>query len=461
MKKNEMSTTENNSTIYRGLKLRSLNIIIMTVSAIFSFLMAYFGYNVLRDYRSLQQTVSVFRISQVSGTQVRTASDFLSQQTKSFVTTGAKRYMDNYFEEIEFTRRRENAIEEIKTVAINPIAEGNLEAAISYSHDLEEFEKEAFLLALDAYGFQREDYPDVLKNQELDERDQALNREGKLARAKELITSNTYETYRNFVTSSTDSAITVMTRTIEDRYEEIGNNLNRNVISLIILTFLTLMTILIAFLTVSLRVIKPLNKMINDINEQNELQMKGVYEMRYLANTYNLMRDKILNSQEQAIHEATHDALTGIYNRKAYSDIYNRVENEKICYILVDVDDFKKINDTYGHDAGDMVLQSIATILNESFRSDDKAFRIGGDEFAVIMFNAGVDIRHIVEQRIATVIDKVKQSKNKGLPDFTLSIGVAFGKDEKSTGKVYKDADLALYEAKKGKNRVVFYRDIA
>ena len=146
----------------RGLKLSSLNSVILIVSVLFSFLMAYFGYNVIKDYNSLQETVDIFRKSQVTGTQVRTASDFLTAQARNFVTTGAKRYMDNYFEEIEFTRRRETAIEEIKAIAINPIAEGNLEAALNYSRQLEEFERDAFLLALDYYGFDESAYPESL-----------------------------------------------------------------------------------------------------------------------------------------------------------------------------------------------------------------------------------------------------------------------------------------------------------
>ena len=444
----------------RGLKLSSLNSIILIVSVLFSFLMAYFGYNVIKDYNSLQETVDIFRKSQVTGTQVRTASEFLSVQARNFVTTGAKRYMDNYFEEIEYTRRREAAIEDIKAIAINPIAEGNLEAAMSYSSQLEEFERDAFLLALDYYGFDKSDYPTALNGYELTETEKSLSQEAKINKAKELLSSYTYETYKNYVSSSTDSAITVMTRTIQERYDEIGRNLNNNIINLIVLTALSFVTVLFSVITISQKVLKPITRMISDINEQNDLEVSGLYEMRYLADTYNQMHDKILDSQEQVLYEATHDALTGIYNRKAYIDVYNKLGSEKICYILIDVDDFKKINDTYGHDNGDLVLQTIAKILTESFRSEDKAFRIGGDEFAVIMVNAGLEIRHIVEQRIQTVIDQSKESRKNGLPDFTLSIGVAFGVDEKSTGKVYKDADLALYEAKKVKDRVVFYRDI-
>ena len=455
-----MSSNPDNKNNKKVLKLSFVNTLILVVSVLFSFLMAYFGYNVIKEYNSLQETVNIFRTSQVSGTQVRTASDFLTTQARNFVTTGAKRYMDNYYEEVEFTKRRENAIEEIKKIAINPIAEGNLDAAMNYSTSLEEFERNAFLLALDYYGFPESDYPDALKGYELSENEKALSQEAKINKAKELLSSYTYETYKNYVSSSTDSAITVMTRTIQQRYDEIGENLNHNIINLIILTALSFITILFSVITISQKVLKPITRMISDINEQNDLQVSGLYEMRYLADTYNQMHDKILDSQEQALYEATHDALTGIYNRKAYIDLYNKLENEKICYILIDVDDFKKINDTYGHDAGDLVLQTIAHILTESFRSDDKAFRIGGDEFAVIMMKAGSEIRHIVEQRIQTLIDQSKLSRNNGLPEFTLSIGVAFGLDEKSTGKVYKDADLALYEAKKVKDKVVFYQDI-
>lgn len=452
-----MSLSQNNN---KGLKLKTLIIMILIVSAVVSLMMPILSNTVIKNYASLNETVTYFRKSQTSGTEIRTASDYMTQQAKNFVTTGAMRYLNQYYEEVEIHLRREKAFEEIKSISINDIAEANMESAFEYSQKLEEFEREAFLLALDYYGFDREDYPSSLKDLYLDESDAALSQEEKLSKAKELLFGNTYQAYKNIIISSTDSAISVMTRTIQKRYDDISKSLNDSIRALVTLSAISFITMLGTVIIIFTKVLNPISRMISDINEQNSMASKGLYEMRYLADTYNQMHDKITDSQQQIYYEATHDALTGILNRKAYSEVYNMIDDKDYCYILIDVDNFKHINDTYGHDAGDEVLKKMAQILNESFRNGDDAFRIGGDEFAVIMMGAGMSLRHVVESRVNTVIEKIKACPSEDLPEFSISVGVAFSKDEKSTGAIYKDADLALYEAKKDKNKVVFFTDL-
>ena len=123
-----------------------------------------------------------------------------------------------------------------------------------------------------------------------------------------------------------------------------------------------------------------------------------------------------------------------------------------MALILVDVDYFKSINDTYGHAIGDKVLRKVAEILQKSFRSVDIICRIGGDEFVVVMTRANSTMRQLVLNKIARANELLQHPKD-GLPPVSLSVGVAFSDRENPKGDIFTDADEALYRVKEaGRN---------
>ncbi|MDD3342943.1 MAG: diguanylate cyclase [Sulfurospirillaceae bacterium] len=158
---------------------------------------------------------------------------------------------------------------------------------------------------------------------------------------------------------------------------------------------------------------------------------------------------------------AHNDFLTGIYNRRyffeeAFSYFQEAKKNkESFAIALIDIDDFKNINDTYGHDVGDKVLKNLAETLKNSLKSGDVVARFGGEEFSVILKNCTQ--KHALEYFIKQVNAISKQPffiENGKKFNFSVSIGVAF-EDATSFDAMLKQADIALYSAKKnGKNRV-------
>ena len=90
------------------------------------------------------------------------------------------------------------------------------------------------------------------------------------------------------------------------------------------------------------------------------------------------------------------------------------LHEEKLCFILMDVDKFKSVNDTYGHDQGDLVLRKVAEVLKHQFRSGDMIFRLGGDEFAVIMVNTGTELQDLVRRKIMTANEEL--NRGEGIP---------------------------------------------
>jgi diguanylate cyclase (GGDEF)-like protein len=163
--------------------------------------------------------------------------------------------------------------------------------------------------------------------------------------------------------------------------------------------------------------------------------------------------------QDKLYKMATTDPLTGLSNRLRFNDEiiqainhYQRYEDDTFL-ILFDIDDFKRINDTYGHDVGDEALKSIAEMLRTYMRSSDVCARWGGEEFAVILYNTTDEQAVIVADLLRT---RIADEAYEGFGHMTCSFGLTKISKEDTTESLFKRADTALYNAKKsGKNRVV------
>ena len=153
-------------------------------------------------------------------------------------------------------------------------------------------------------------------------------------------------------------------------------------------------------------------------------------------------------ARERLSHEASHDALTGLFNRGAYDLLMESADTEHMALILADVDYFKHVNDTYGHAVGDRVLKRVAELLRSSFRSVDILCRIGGDEFAVVMTRSNSSMSQLVLNKMERINDLLQHPKDD-LPPVSLSVGVAFSDRENPQGDIFRDADTALYQVKK------------
>ncbi len=142
------------------------------------------------------------------------------------------------------------------------------------------------------------------------------------------------------------------------------------------------------------------------------------------------------------------DGLTGLNNRRTFFDLVekSRRNEQKGVLLMLDADWFKKINDTYGHQAGDHCLKSIAYTLRRSVRHNDILGRIGGEEFAVYLNNAPVETARVIGERLAKPISF--QTENFQYLSVTLSIGAAKSYPDVTIDALFAQADAALYQAK-------------
>ena len=151
------------------------------------------------------------------------------------------------------------------------------------------------------------------------------------------------------------------------------------------------------------------------------------------------------------------DALTGLMNREAFVGRVDTLieEKNKGFFFMIDVDNFKMVNDTKGHEAGDGCLTRIGELLRQSFRDYDPVARIGGDEFAAFMSDTS-DIEN-AQKKAELILSKLKHSQGEGEVEMSVSIGIAACPDDgKSYQELYRNADHAMYLAKReGKNRFI------
>ena len=185
--------------------------------------------------------------------------------------------------------------------------------------------------------------------------------------------------------------------------------------------------------------------------------------------------DEIDREYQRQIHRLiSHDDLTGLLSSRSFFSELRResarakAEKRQFCVLMMDVDHFKNVNDTYGHLTGSKTLEEIGASITGIMRSGDAASRFGGEEFAAFLLDAEVPQALVAAERIRFAIEKgaftiIRHGKPAGQHHVTISIGIAsFPEDSDDPIELVEMADSALYRAKReGRNRVEVYRDIS
>lgn len=154
------------------------------------------------------------------------------------------------------------------------------------------------------------------------------------------------------------------------------------------------------------------------------------------------------------------DVLTNLYNRRYFFDIAEKIyqtakrENKEISILMCDIDHFKKINDTYGHQTGDLIIKNVAKVLMNSIRKNDVAARYGGEEFVILLYDCPIKFSRLIGEKIRKTIENLEIiDENNAKIKFTISIGIS--NKGSSLEDMIKHADEMLYKAKETRNKVV------
>lgn len=181
----------------------------------------------------------------------------------------------------------------------------------------------------------------------------------------------------------------------------------------------------------------------------------------YIGSCYDITERRL--QEQQLAYLATHDALTGLPNRRSLEEALKRVvprarRGVTSAILFLDVDNFKLVNDTLGHAAGDQALVTLTRLLQEMLRAGDLVVRLGGDEFAVLLEGTDVEGARIVAERMRKEVEEFCFTLEDFTFNLSLSIGLAAIDGQQPPLVMLSHADAAMYKAKEeGRNRIVLY----
>ena len=403
----------------------------------------------VQKFRETEVTTKQYISSENAATQFKEASDYLTEQVRLFVMTGKNEYMNLYFEEIEFTQNREHALEELEKYFSGSDILDTLQEALDDSAELMDTECYAMRLVCEATGKAEGAWPEAVRNVKLSAEDKRLTADAKMDRAQKMISNDGYQKVRKKISSDVTKCTNSLMRLTRNSQKNSTVEFAELCKNLEIGTGILVVLMIVNSLMIRMLVVKPLILYNESIKKGKIFPVVGAAELRTLAETYNRVYMENQETQKLIRHQAEHDALTGLLNRGSYEKLLKVYENGErpFALILIDVDTFKSVNDTYGHAMGDAILKRVSDLLTRTFRSIDYVCRIGGDEFSIIMVEMTSDLKYTIETKIEAVNEQLFKEED-GMPPVSLSVGVAFSDRENPGDDIFKDADKALYHVK-------------
>lgn len=403
------------------------------------------------EFRVVQSSTDRYILCEKAAKNLQDGSDFLTEQVRLYSTTGERSYLDSYFTEVNETRRRDKAVKSLKRYFEGTDPFTSLQNAMDCSEKLMDTEYYSMCLVLEAQGEERQDWPEDLRGVKLSEEDLSLTADEKMQKARAIVCDDAYQKSRNEITEDVSNCMEQLIEITKNRQGRATSIFSDMYLKIEI--GISILIVLLLGISIMIRrlVVKPLISYNESIKRGEIFPVIGAEELQNLAETYNKVFKENKETQMLIKHQAEHDALTGAFNRGAFEKLLKVHEKEEeqspFALILVDVDTFKSVNDTYGHAVGDAILKRVAALLTSTFRSIDFVCRIGGDEFAVIMVEMTSNLAYTITDKIQAVNEELSHPKS-GIPAVTLSVGAAFTDRENPGESLFKDADSALYYIK-------------
>lgn len=429
-----------------GVSIRKMNYLMAAVICVVSVVLLVSSLLTISVYTTLRNITADYFNGERNIYQMQETSDYLTEQVRSFTETGNRVYMDNYFRESEVTKRRESALEELaKSFADSDIYD-SLSQAMQESTELMQTEYYAMRLIVESKEYDLSTVPEQIQQITLTKDDSEYSHYGKEKRAHDLVFSDEYHDTKEEISKKIKECMTQLMDEIEDRQAKTTDRFGAVVVvECILIVFLIAVVLGIVILT-RIQVITPLTRAIPMIRDDQPIEVGGSSEFRFLAQTYNRMYEENRSRKEALAYEASHDPLTGVLNRKGFEKLMQTTDFREVALLLIDIDHFKNVNDTYGHEIGDRLLVRVTGTVKRSFRTGDSLCRVGGDEFVLFMFGTGKSETALIREKVEQINNELGESMD-GVPATSVSVGVAFGNIENGDA-LYKRADEALYRVK-------------
>ena len=409
------------------------------------------------EVKRFEDATDQYIVCENAARQLQDGSDYLTEQVRLYAMTGERNYLDQYFEEADVTKRREQALESLKKYFDKTEAFQSLQQAMEDSKELMLTEYHSLKLVATVMG--EKDIPAELEQLDLPEEEKQLSQKEKLEKAQKLVSNNEDRNKRGTIMREGSGCLDQLLEKTKNRQQRANTIFSDMYLKLEIAIMILVILLLSICIIVRKLIVVPLVYYNKSIMEGEIFPVIGAAELQKWAETYNKVFKENEETQRLIRRQAEHDAMTDALNRRSFEKLLHMYENGDTPYalILIDVDTFKTVNDMYGHAVGDEILKKVTGLLKKAFRSIDHVCRIGGDEFAIIMVEMTSDLKYTIEEKIKAVNEELG-TENENIPAVSLSVGVAFSDRENSGESIFKDADKALYYVKEnGRNGCKFY----
>lgn len=446
----------------RTIKARTLNnCMIITCLLIFGGLIAVLVNSAVK-LNSFRKTLEDYSSFKMNSLRMRDISNYLSDQARLFIITGDVQYAETYFNEKNSKHDRKDAMQKIlELYKDNDIETKKSAAAFSQMENLSAIEVYAMKMRFESLIDYDGQIPEEFKSIKLKPEEEKLSPAEKDAKATDMLFSSSYLIYKMKVDSSFNFRIDELEKSnLKDILENFSSVSKR--IQYLGAALIAIIIILALFFKIyTVEILRPIESYMNSIVSNERLTAKGTEELRTLAETYNIFYD-IKEANEQRLRQtAETDPLTGLSNRRAFENICSDFAHDDahIALLMIDVDNFKGVNDTYGHKVGDIVLKNVASQLVKAFRQTDRAARLGGDEFSVLLTNVNGDIDQILQRKITRINENLAELEGQGYGKVSISVGGVMSYDG-FRQELFEKADKALYETKsRGKKGFTLFKE--
>jgi diguanylate cyclase (GGDEF)-like protein len=436
----------------KGIPVGLMNYVMAAATLVVSVLLMLTSQATREAYTVMRTTTESYLTWQSTATELTKGSDYLTEQVRCFAATGEQQYMDNYFQEATGTRRRDHALEGLEEDQKDTRAFQELQAAMSASIHLMEQEYHSMRLTAEAFGCDWNTLPAEVAQVELTAEEEALSLEEKKDLGLKLVFDQSYQEQKKVIVQDMDNCLEALESQMQQEQTAASDRLLRLLVVQRMFVILLIAIVLVLIVTTTTLVISPLLRAVFRIREEQPIPIRGSYEFRFLAQTYNLMYEINRESRQKLAFAASHDKLTGLYNRSGYDYAMGHEDLPHCAMLLVDVDHFKEINDSFGHEMGDRMLVWVGQVLQGSFRGGDHVCRIGGDEFVVLMHKVKPQHARLIQDKVEN-INKTLTNPEDDRPPVSISVGIAFGDEGSTPEKLYERADKALYRVKENGRR--------
>ena len=430
-----------------GIRLSRVNIVLLAVTVIGSIGMIIATNRLNSAYQQLIEETGKYINTQQDAGMIEEFSGSMLSESRSFLQTGDPAHVMAFYSQMDVIRRQldRSGTAETKSAAAS---DRYLEEAVEAFRTLAEQDAYAMRLKAETLPVSLDSYPAEFAGTEIRPEDAALDAEQKLAKAQEILDRTDYSAIRSRLSDRVDASHRAASETVQQQMGVTTARIRQELLLLRTFGVVFLVIAVLAMLSNLLLIILPINRSVSNLDNREEIPEQGSFEMRNLARVYNEVLRDSTEKQEELEYSATHDALTGVYNRAAFDREYDRCRNDRIGIAIVDVDGFKHYNDVYGHDVGDHVLRRVTETIGSKFRKENHISRIGGDEFVIIMKNTGSAQSEDIKLKIDEINEELVKERRKGMPPISVSVGAAFWDRENPGPDILKDADKALLQMK-------------